>query len=232
MRAVKHVSVVDQAVENLKEYIMSGKIEVGDKLPSESNLSDQLSVGRGTVREAMRILQATGFVEMRSGVGWFVARTEEFDRDELIHWFEENEVELKDFIEVRAAIEPLATELAVARSSSQEVAELIDIMDQTRQAIADNNIPRIAQLDEDFHNQIVKSSKNKLLISISNQISAYLRVFRGKTFYIESNVNNLLEPHANIVNAFVNKDAEAGSRSMTEHLALVKMDLEKSKNPK
>ena len=59
MQAIDKVSVVQQAVEQLKTYISSNDLEVGQKLPTEKELCAQLAIGRGSLREALRILAAT-----------------------------------------------------------------------------------------------------------------------------------------------------------------------------
>ena len=61
IREIKRLTIVQQVVDGLKEYIMNGDIQVGDKLPTERELCQEFGVGRGTVREAVRTLQALGF---------------------------------------------------------------------------------------------------------------------------------------------------------------------------
>ena len=231
MQAIQRVPIVQQVVDSLKQFIMSGDLAVGDKLPSEASLCEKLSVGRGTIREAMRILQAKGFVEIKAGRGAFVARTEELDKNEIIAWFAENEIEVMDLLEVRAAIEPIAVKLAIERSTPKDVEKLKKILEDTSDAVARNDVSTIAELDEKFHSFIVKCSRNKLLVSINEQIVDYLKTFREMTFYIPSNAKNLITPHTNIVSAFVKKDEVAGSEYMIEHLEWVRKDLEKSKHP-
>ena len=92
MESVKRVPVVQQVVEKIKEYLFSGEVSVGDKLPVEKELCEQLEVGRGTVREAFRMLEATGYVELRPGKGTFAARTSEVELDDIMQWFTEHEV--------------------------------------------------------------------------------------------------------------------------------------------
>ena len=53
IREIKRLTIVQQVVDGLKEYIMSGELQVGDKLPTERELCQQFGVGRGTVREAV-----------------------------------------------------------------------------------------------------------------------------------------------------------------------------------
>jgi GntR family transcriptional repressor for pyruvate dehydrogenase complex len=231
MQAIQRIPVVQQVVDNMTEHITSGTLLVGDKLPSEASWCESLGVGRGTVREAIRILEARGLVEMRAGRGAFVARITKEDPNELLNWFKENEIEVKDVLEVRTAIEPVAVRLAIKRSTPEDVEKLKDILEQTKEAVTRNDVSAIAHLDEEFHNFIVLCSRNKLLLSINNQIVECLKSFRGKTFFIPENVQNLLGPHSKIVAAFEAHDGEAGARCMLEHLDWVKKDFQKSLEP-
>ena len=66
------ISAVQQVEEALRKYILSDEIQIGNKLPTEKVLCDSFGVGRGTIREAIRLLQAKGLVELRPSRGAFV----------------------------------------------------------------------------------------------------------------------------------------------------------------
>ena len=87
MQAIDKVSVVQQAVEQLKTYISSNDLEVGQKLPTEKELCAQLAIGRGSLREALRILAATGYVSQQPGRGAFVMRTKDVSHDKDVKPF-------------------------------------------------------------------------------------------------------------------------------------------------
>ncbi len=229
MKAVKRVPVVQQVVESLKNYIITGHLEVGEKLPSEKELCETLSVGRGTLREAIRALEATGYVEIRPGKGAFIAGKNHEDIKNLSVWFEKNEVEIIDFLRVRQAIEPLAVKLAIQNSRPENIEELQRIMKRTIEAADAFDAPMLSLCDEQFHAYIVSCSGNKLLISIYNLMALALREFRKKTFFVPSNVKNLVKPHQEILNAFIEHIPENGEQAMLKHLDLIMNDLEKSK---
>ena len=69
--------MLDQTLDELRKYVTSGELAVGDMLPSESQLVRMLGVGRSTVREALRALQTRGMITARQGKGSFVERTED-----------------------------------------------------------------------------------------------------------------------------------------------------------
>lgn len=226
MKPIERVPIVQQVVQNLKECIMSGEMQPGQKLPTESELCKKLSVGRSTVREAFCVLQASGFIEIKPGRGAFVVRTSEVELDEIIEWFVRNEVDLKDCIEVRTAMEPLAVKLAIERGTENDIAQLARVHVSFLKAVSENNTISIAEYDERFHDLIVEISRNKLLISINRKVSEFFRVFRNRTFQIQRNTQNAVEPHTNIMNAILARDVAAGQKYMLEHLHYVMADLE------
>ena len=229
MKAVERIPVVQQVVTSLKAYIEAGNLEVGDKLLTEMELCEMLSVGRGTVREATRTLQATGLVEIRPGRGTFVIRTSEPEREDMLRWFAENEVELRDVNEVRLAIEPLGIKLAIQRAKPADIKVLRAIQAKSEEAAGHGDTAQLALCDEQFHTYIVECSHNRLLCSINKQITACLKSFRSKTFRIPNNVENFIPAHAAILDAFERRDPALGERYMIDHLERVDMDLENSK---
>lgn len=230
MKTIQRVPVVQQVVNNLKSFILSGDIKVGDKLPAENDLCKELSVGRSTIREAFRILQANGYVEIKPGRGAFVARTEELELGEIIEWFVQNEVELKDCIEVRSAIEPLSIKLSIARCTDEDIAQIEKTHLKFLKAVEEKDSIAIAKYDEQFHNLIIEKSRNKLLISINRKVSECIHSFRGKTFYVHQNAENAVEPHTNIMNAIKSRDVEAGELFMRKHIQRILEDLDQMLN--
>ena len=74
----------DIIAERIREYIIDEPIKVGEKLPTEKALSDKFSVSRSTIREAMKILEAGNIVEIRHGLGSFVALNTGLSKDPLV----------------------------------------------------------------------------------------------------------------------------------------------------
>ena len=103
LNSLKRVSIVQQVEQVIADRIVDGTYAVDTKLPAEMTLSKQLGVGRGTVREAFRLLEAKGLVEIRPGRGAFVASDKEAGTEQTVQWFRANEMELLDCVQVRAA---------------------------------------------------------------------------------------------------------------------------------
>lgn len=118
MEPVRYTSITDLTVESIKELIQSDEYQIGDKLPSEQQLCGMLQVSRTCVREALRILQARRFLDIRSGKGSFILKKNELS-PEVQKWVDEPDISFMDYIEVRLAMEPLAVRLAISHATGR-----------------------------------------------------------------------------------------------------------------
>ena len=226
MEPITRVPIVQQVEDRIKELILSGQCKPGEKLPAEMELCQRLGVGRGTIREAFRLLQAKGFVDIRPGRGAFVA--ESFGEDgeaSAVDWLVENEKELRSSIEIRTALEPMAARLMAERASDDAIRRLEDIHHSFLIAVEEEDAVRIARLDEQFHSTIVEGSDNKLLMEINSHVCQGMQTFRSKTFQVHQNVQNAIAPHTNIFNAIRSRNAALAEREMRLHLDKVQEDL-------
>ena len=227
MKSIERMPVVEQVTTTLKEYIQSDERQVGEKLPTEKELCAELCVGRSTLREAVRILQASGFVENRPGKGAFIANKEGYVVKDAVQWISENKVTLRDFIEVRMAIEELAIRLAIERATDKEIQTLVKIHGEFLEAVKKDDSDKTPKLDAKFHSQIAKMTHNNLLISVNRQVTSYLDAFRKQTFRIPRNTQNSVSPHSAIVDAFLRRDVNGGVYEMHLHFKQMFEDLEK-----
>lgn len=222
-------SVAEQAFQLLLARVQDDSVKVGDKLPSEPILCKELKVGRGTLREASRILQVRGYLEIQPGKGTFVVSKTDMNRNELAKWFTENEPKIKDILQVRMALEPMTVRLAISRCNGTEVETLRKIHECAVKAAAEKDTIQLAICDENFHTFITQCSKNKMMIEIVKNVNDILKDFRDKTFLVDENIDNFIPAHEKILDAFIQKDPEAGVRYMRQHLTKVIEDLDTSK---
>ena len=227
MEPVVRVPVVSQVEEKIRELIESKKYTEGMKLPTENELCQSMKVGRGTVREALRLLQAKGLVEIKPGRGAFVAEDKTVDTNPVV-WLVQNERELRNAIEVRNALEPCAARKMAETASEASMNQLKKIHSDFLSAVKNGNSEQIAALDEQFHGLIVKESGNQLLHEINVHVLQGMHTFRNKTFTVPENVRNAVEPHTRILNAITGRDGNAAEREMRKHLKMVDEDLSSS----
>ena len=229
MEPIVRVPIVSQVEERIRELIDSKKYTEGMKLPTENELCQSMNVGRGTVREALRLLQAKGLVEIKPGRGAFVASKQAGDINPVV-WLVQNEKELRDAIEVRNALEPVAARKMAETASEAALRRLKKIHADFLAAVKAGDTVQIAELDELFHGWIVRESGNQLLNEINVHLIQGMHTFRSKTFTVPENVRNAVEPHTRILNAITGRDGNAAEQEMRKHLKMVNEDLSSSIN--
>lgn len=227
MEKVKRHSIINQVFDDLKLEITSGKYTEGDKLPSENVLCAELGVGRSTVREAYRMLQSIGYLDVKAGKGYFLKRIVPFEEESAKFWFTENKAKLSDLLEVRLAIEPLAVKLAIKKGKEEQIAEIARIHHRFLSAAQKSNAIELARLDKEFHSAIIKATNNELLVKIDSVIADALRNYRIKAFSVEKNVQHAVKPHGFILNSIIEKNIFDAVDAVTNHLQISWDDIEK-----
>ena len=225
MQPITKVSITDKVVEAIKEYIITGNYSSGDKLPSENGLSQQLQVGRSTIREALRILQAMGYVDIQHGRGAFVAQPRDITASIAKNWFSVNNYKIADIMEVRLAVEQMMAKLCATNMTDNELASLMEIHENFAQAIHTGQINQIIMFDEYFHAGIAKGSHNPLFITINSQISDALRSYRAHSYSIPENRTHAVKPHQDIIQALVRHDPAEASEAMEAHILIALEDM-------
>ena len=123
-KEVKPVSVTDRVIEQIKNLIIDGTLKPGESLPSEEKLAAQMGVGRGTIREALRVLIYLGFIE-RQGKTTFVSPSvnKRLSPRDIIESFKKYH-NIMEMIELRKIIEPEASAYAAVRANPKEVEDI------------------------------------------------------------------------------------------------------------
>ena len=222
MKEIQRVSITDAVVSALQDMIESGEYKVGEKMPTEAELCGTLKVSRTSVREALRVLQAMEYVEIRPGKGAFVA---DF-RVRNNNWYDVEDAKFYDFMEVRQAIETLSVRLSVERATAQQVRELEGIHQNFKRANLEKDVSGLVRLDEMFHTKIIEYTDNQLLININQQLLESFRKYRNDSFMNSRVYQNAEEPHERILACFRSKDAAQAVLEMRRHLDITAKDME------
>ncbi|MCI8423053.1 MAG: FadR family transcriptional regulator [Lawsonibacter sp.] len=225
MEPVRRVPIVQQVENRILDLIEGGIYKPGEKLPVEKELCQQMSVGRGTVREAFRLLQARGYVEIKPGRGAFVAERIPDLNGGVVEWLIQNESTLQDAIEIRHDLEPLAARRMAEKGSDEAIQRLKTLHTRMMEAVQLQDAGQIAQMDEDFHSAILEGTGNQLLIAINQQIIQGMKMFRSKTFQVPQNILNVVQPHEKIMQTIQGRDGNGAEAAMRAHLDKVQEDL-------
>jgi GntR family transcriptional regulator, transcriptional repressor for pyruvate dehydrogenase complex len=205
-------------VERLRRAIEDGGLRTGDKLPSEPELASLFSISRSAVREALKVLELSGYLEVRRGYGGGT-----FIRAGLADEFTTVppppvpvvSVTLRQLIEVRDAIEPFSAHLAADAS-----AEVRDMLQQTAPSLsADHDRPaEILKATFDFHIEVARSSGNRVFVSVLETLRppAYWAMRHGVTD--DAWRSRIRKDHEAILVAIGAGDAERAEDLMRGHL--------------
>ena len=186
-----------------RQAILKGEMEPGERL-MEIQLAKKLGVSRTPIREAIRKLELEGLVIMIPRRGAEVAGI--------------TEKALRDVLEVRRSLEELAIELAVARMKEDDIKALEAARIEFREALNTNDMIRIAQADEKFHDVIYAGTYNDKLVQLLNNLRD--QIYRYRLEYIKDVGKRqlILIEHENILNAVKTRNLELGRRAMREHI--------------
>jgi len=226
MKEIQRMSITDAVVENIKEMIESEEYEIGEKLPTEASFCEQMKVSRTSIREALRVLQALGYVENRAGKGAFVADYKKAQSKKEA-WYEVEGAHFSDYMEIRMAIETLSVRLAVERASKKQIEGLREVHESFVHANENRDLVKMIMLDELFHTKIIECTKNPLLIKFNKQVLEQFRIYRGDSFINKSVYKNAVEPHARILLCFETKNAVQAVEEMKKHLEITENDMMK-----
>ncbi|MEE1754301.1 FadR/GntR family transcriptional regulator [Streptomyces sp. SP18CS02] len=151
LKAAGRTSLVDTVVDQLRAQLTDGEWAVGDRVPTEHELAEQLGVGRNTVREAVRVLVHAGLLESRQGDGTYVRST----ADPAAVLRTVRAAGALDVLELRVALEAEAARLAAARRDTHDLLRLRAAL-ATLRAEGD----RDADADLAFHRAVVEATHN------------------------------------------------------------------------
>ena len=228
MKPIERISIVDQVINNLKDYIVEQNVAVGDKMPTEKEICEMYSVGRSTAREAYRMMQAIDMIDVKRGKGAYFkgVPSERTDDSCVACWFKEHGQRLTSIMEVRMGIETMTTRLAIQRISDRQLEQLRVIHDLFMQSAKARNYVKMAFYDEELHHKIAEASGNELLIRMEKIIAECIVDYRVQTYLLPDNADHAITTHEALIGAFEKRDVEAGVALMTEHIENSLEDME------
>ncbi len=225
MKVIKKQSIVDMAAEQIKEYLASDEIQIGDKLPTEYEMCNSLNVSRATLREVYRKLQSQGYLDLKPGRGAFVKNKEADLVQQAINWFRDHDAQMQSYLEVRLYLDPLASKLAAKHRTEKDILILKQIQVEFEKSYFDKDNKRMAQLDADFHKAIVDISNNELLMALINIVNYYFEQLRMTSFKLQEHASHALEPHRKIIEAIEAGDVKKAEEESVEHMKIALRDL-------
>ena len=221
MQPATRTNLTDSATENLRAEIVGGRWPVGDRIPNEAALSEQLSVSRGTVREAVRALVSQGLLDTRQGSGTYVRSA----IDPAGPLLRVRHACLRDQWEARTELDIEAARLAALRHAPADIARLRQLLEQ-RGDSADGGQESFVCRDLAFHKAIVAMSGNRALVELYDFFTAAIAETIQATLG-----DDLPEPdasaHALVIEAIASGDPDRAGATVRAFMAPVLLQLDR-----
>ncbi len=161
MQPLNKTNLADTATEAIRSEILAKRWAVGEKLPNEASLSTMLSVSRGTVREAVRVLVSQGLLETRQGSGTYVLSTTDSSRPLSMA----RRASLRDQFAARCALDVEGARLAAIRKTPDIITRLRALL-VARGNYQGGDPARFIECDLAFHKAVIAASGNRAMIEI------------------------------------------------------------------
>lgn len=209
----------DKVADLMLETILSRRLQVGDRLPSERELGEQFGVSRTVVREAVRALVAKGVIEVRSGSGLRVAAVGSAAVSEsMTLYIRGSAADFEKVHEVRVLLELHIAGIAAERATDADVQRLRDVHETMSREHED--VAAAALHDLEFHRMIARATQNDIYLLLMDSIGSALIEIRRENLASGSTPATLGQ-HERVLERIAAHDPEGARAAMAEHLESV-----------
>ena len=241
---IKSERTFEKVSTRIKRLIFEGVLKPGDRLPAETELAHQFNVSRQTIREALRILELSGFITVqKGGNGGPLIRTTILNtiNDLFLDAFQLEKVTTEELTLARFEIERVVMDYAIDRADDSDIQRLQENVRRARKKVENN----LAAVDEniEFHNLLAEASKNHVFVMVVGSITAVVRDHTSRlTARLEgqdpagARMESVLKSktavdlHEKILEAMAAKDRKKAKQLMESHLQEVGHRLESLKD--
>lgn len=205
MREAQRTSLADQALEILRDEILSHRFPPGSRLTVRP-LCDATGLSPTPIKAALMALTREGLVTLEPYRGYFVSSIDDSD--------------LLEIYELRQVLDGIAARRAAdAPDRAVLVAELRDLLEQQHACAGDSDHRQYSELDIQFHRRILEHCRSPRLLTVTNDLMAQLRLGRALSTSVPGQVERSLTEHAAIIDALEQGDGAAAEDLVRRHVA-------------
>jgi GntR family transcriptional regulator, sialic acid-inducible nan operon repressor len=217
---VRKARLYEQVTSQIEQMIVQGELVDGELLPPEKELMSRFDVSRATLREALLSLQQKGIVDIKNGER---ARVTKSNMDRLVSamggavsiYLSEDEG-VRNFQALRKTLEVAVVRAAAVTIAADELERIASALEQNR--LARGFRDRFSQTDVTFHLEIIRASRNPLLIGIYQALTGWLTEQRNQVLEVEGTEQAAFNAHREIFQALVDRDKDRAELEMIKHM--------------
>ena len=214
--ANKTEKISDHIIEQIRDAILSGQFKPGDRVASENELITQFEVSKATMREALRVLEVMGLIEIRKGVGGgvFIAEVEmKTTINSIINFLHFKSVSIKDITMLRYLLEPSVAQIAASKITDEDIQKLEGIIGEQ---ITDSQAEVLRGIS--FHRYLARMTQHPILILIMDFIDNILRDIKSQLKLDDDFYDRVRQSHRRIFECLIRKDGAGARRAMVADL--------------
>jgi GntR family transcriptional regulator, transcriptional repressor for pyruvate dehydrogenase complex len=220
-RPVKTGRVSEQIVDRISTAIRDGVFKIGDRLPAERVLTEQLNVSRVTLRDALRTLEARGLITIRvgSGGGAFVTAPDpQLIAEGMVDMLALSSLTAPEVTEARQIFELAIIPTVCERATEEDLARLTSICDRSDAALANGTFD--VALSAEFHVALASATHNHAIELMAGALQAPLHASLEAAQAISPHRGDKgITEHREIIAAIAARDVERAAAVMSEHLS-------------
>jgi len=212
--------VSELAVDQITGLIEEGQLKYGDRLPSEKELTAQLGISRASAREALRVLESQGLIEVRPGKGSYVTGAVPSDDItlELRAWFSNHREQFLDVLAVRELLESYAAFKAAETSTNELIGALEAAIQEMERCVQEGALVEATSADRKFHRLLYEASGNYLLKILGDEIVNAISGPRYSLLRIPGLAQVSLVEHRKILDCIAAGNPEMAMEATRQHL--------------
>jgi GntR family transcriptional regulator, transcriptional repressor for pyruvate dehydrogenase complex len=214
----KRTKLHDGVVEDMLALIRQGEFKMGERLPTEPELSERFDVSRGTLRAAIQELVRLGYVEVHQGDGTYLRSP---DNETLAQPFQallaSEPFLASELLQLRRLLEPEIARLAAKKCTKADADILRELLEEQRSRTAKGET--LAAQDLAFHHEIARIADNNLIRKILTMLHSLLKDLRYQALL--SDEAKTVRQHQKIAEAIIKRDSEKAKSEMMKHLESV-----------
>lgn len=219
MKYSKWDSVVDYVSNNLIQEIEENDYQVGNRFLTEREICEKYKVGRSSAREALRILETTGWIETIRGKGAFVARSSRDSTAPLKEWFSQNSQRVESIIQARILMEPPMVAQVAQTITDGQLEGLQKTCDALDIAYEEHNVLGAVALDEQFHIALVDLYGNEFISRFNAELQKASSFYRAQTYHVSRIFSEAQHGHQALMCHLKAHDSEKAEDELRRHIA-------------
>lgn len=222
-KSLQGESIVTKIINQITQAIISGEIKPGDKLPTETSLCSSFQVGRNSVREAIKIMEAYGMVYIKRPEGTFVSDSYNQNMlDPMLYGILLQKSRSQEIIELRKVLDIGILQVVMEKSTPDLIENMTHYLDLLEKEVnaPKPSIDAILQADINFHMAITKAANNEMLLSMYSyvdRITEPSRFVATQMALKNKEANDFIALHKQLITIILEKNFQEIDKTLTAH---------------